>query len=114
MARVEDEIVEAGAQIVWVLEEGRGSEPGTAELCDEVMTEFGSGTVGLCVGDAETEPEPGAWDESPFSVYRGFDLIVPRETMEILWTSSHGTPSGNENLDGDAVLDAVREVVGDL
>jgi hypothetical protein len=111
---VEDEIVAAGAQIVWVLEAGPGLEPGTAELCDEVMTELGSGPVGLCVGDAETEPEPGVWDASPFSEYRGFDIALPRTTMEILWSSSHGTPGGNENLDGEAVLDAVREVVAQV
>ena len=103
--------MEAGAQIVWVLEQGPNVEPGTAELCDEVMTELGSGPVGICVGDAETEPVPGVWDASPFSQYRGFDIVLPRQTMEILWSSSHGTPSGNENLSGKQVLDAVRQVV---
>lgn len=114
MATVEDEITEAGAQIIWVLEQSPTLQPGTAELCDEVMDELGSGDVGLCVGDAETEPVAGTFDDSPFSEYRGFDLIVPRTTMEILWTSSHGTPSGNDNLDGEAVLAAVQDVLQQL
>ena len=111
---MEDEIIAAGAQIVWVLEQGPFLQPGTAELCDEVMDELGSGDVGLCVGDAETEPVAGTFDDSPFSVSRGFDIIVPRTTMEILWTSSHGTPSGNDNLEGTDVLEAVRQVISEL
>jgi hypothetical protein len=114
VAEYEDEIVEAGAQIVWVLEQDPSGTPGTAELCDEVMTELGSVGTGFCVGDAETEPTPGVFDESPFSLYRGFDMVLPRSTMEIRWTSSHGTPSGNENLEGDGVLAAVEQVIGGL
>ena len=113
MATVEEQILETGTQIVWVLEQGPSLEPGTAALCDEVMDELGS-SAGLCVGDAETEPVAGTFDDSPFSVSRGFDIIVPRATMEILWTSSHGTPSGNDNLEGEDVLDAVRQVVSGL
>ena len=114
MAEVEDEITDAGAQIIWVLEQGRAQEPGTAELCDGVLDDLGGGDQGLCVGDAETEPVAGVFDESPFSVYRGFDMILPRTTMEILWTSSHGTPEGNENPTGEEVLDAVRQVIAEL
>lgn len=113
MAEVEDEIVAAGAQIVWVLEQDPSFQPGTADLCAEVMDALGSEDQGWCVGDAQTEPVPGTFDESPFSVGRGFDLIVPRSTMEIVWTSSHGTPSGNENLDGATVLEAVEAAVED-
>jgi hypothetical protein len=113
VAEVEDEIVAAGAQIVWVLEQGPRFEPGTAALCDEVLDQLGSGDVGLCVGDAETEPEPGTFDASPFSVARGFDMIVPKDTMVIRWTSSHGTPQGNDNLDGQAVLDEVNAILAD-
>ncbi len=113
MAEVEDEIVGAGAQIVWVLEQDPGGTPGTADLCTGVMDALGSEDQGLCVGDAQTEPTPGAFDASPFSVYRGFDMIVPRSTMQIVWTSSHGSPSGNENLDGGAVLEAVEAAVAD-
>ena len=104
----------AGAQIVWVLEQGPRFEPGTAALCDEVMDELDSGDVGICVGDAETMPTPGTFDESPFSVARGFDMVVPRQTMDIRWTSSHGTPQGNENIDGEELLDVVRTILADL
>ena len=63
--------------------------------------------AGLCVGDAETQPTAGTFDNSPFSQFRGFDMIVQRASMEIVFTSNHGTPGGNENLDGDAILQAV-------
>jgi hypothetical protein len=109
-----DEIAAEGAGIVWVLEAGPGQEPGTAELCDEVMEDLDGEHQGWCVGDAETEPVPGTFDASPFSVDRGFDMIVARSTMEILWTSSHGSPAGNENLDAAAVLTAVRKSVAGL
>lgn len=78
------------------------------------LDELGSDDQGWCVGDAETEPVAGTFDDSPFSIARGFDMIVPRSTMEILWTSSHGTPSGNENLDGEDVLAAVQDAVQKL
>jgi len=77
------------------------------------MDDRGS-SKGWCVGDGETEPEAGAWDESPFSVGRGFDIVVPRSTMTVEFTTNHGTPSGNENIDGDAVLEAVRDVIDSL
>ncbi|HHO49883.1 MAG TPA: hypothetical protein ENK18_03195 [Deltaproteobacteria bacterium] len=109
---MEDEIVAAGAQIIWVLEADVRQTPGTAELCMAAMDGFGSLDQGWCVGDGQTEPVPGTFDNSPFSQYRGFDIIVHRETMEIVWSSSHGSPSGNENLDGDGVLAAVVEAIG--
>ncbi|MEN0062549.1 MAG: hypothetical protein AAGA48_10400 [Myxococcota bacterium] len=74
------------------------------------MDTFGSNR-GICVGDSETRPEAGTFDQSPFSIARGFDIIVDRSSMEIVWESSHGTPSGNENLDGTEVLAAVQDAV---
>jgi hypothetical protein len=111
VAEVEDEIVAAGAEIIWVLEQDPSFEPGTANRCMETMDALGSKDQGWCVGDEQTEPVAGTFDDSPFSVARGFDMIVPRSTMEIVWTSSHGTPSGNENLEGEDVLAAVQEAV---
>lgn len=112
MAEVDDEIRAAGAEIVWVLEADSRFTPGTADLCVDVMGVLGDPDRGWCVGDSQTEPVAGTFDDSPFSVARGFDMIVPRDTMEILWTSSHGSPSGNDNLDGRGVLEAVREITG--
>jgi hypothetical protein len=111
VAGLEDAIVDAGAEIVWVLEQDVSVEPGKAEVCMEVMDDLGSDDQGWCVGDGQTEPEPGTFDESPFGVGRGFDMIVARATMEIVWTSSHGTPAGNDNLDGEAVLAAVEDAI---
>lgn len=96
---------------MWVLEEDVSGRPGTADSCDSSMTELGVGSVGLCVGDGQTQPVPGTFDDSPFSVARGFDMIVVRETMEIVWSSSHGSPAGNDNPSGEEVLARVREVV---
>jgi hypothetical protein len=111
VAELEDDIVAAGAEIIWVLEQDPFVNPGTALRCMDTMDGFGSEDQGWCVGDNQTEPEPGTFDDSPFSIGRGFDIIVPRSTMEIVWTTSHGTPAGNENLDGSDVLQAVEDAV---
>lgn len=112
VAEIEQELVDAGAQIVWVLEADVYQTPGTAQSCyDAVGT---AATLGWCVGDGQTEPEPGEWDDSPFSQNRGFDIIVPRESMTIEFTTNHGSTSGNENLDADELLAAVEEIVDAL
>ena len=54
------------------------------------------------------------FDNSPFAEGRGFDIIVPRSAMTIEWVSTHGTPSGNDNLSGDDVLAEVERVIADL
>ncbi|MFT4627243.1 MAG: hypothetical protein ACI8PZ_005925 [Myxococcota bacterium] len=110
---VQDDLIDAGAQIIWVLEQGQSFEDGTANNCFDTMERFGA-TQGWCVGDDQTKPDADVWDESEFSVGRGFDLIVPRSTMQIVYTTSHGTPNGNENLTGADVLAEVRAVVGGL
>ncbi|MEO0605163.1 MAG: hypothetical protein AAF211_27280 [Myxococcota bacterium] len=107
---MEQNIVNAGAQIIWVLEQDVRRQPGTRRLCDELLDIEGS-ERGICVGDNQTMPEPGTFDDSPFSIARGFDIIVERESMEIVWASTHGTVAGNENLSGDEVLQAVRDAV---
>jgi hypothetical protein len=112
VAELDDEIEDAGAGIVWVLEADSSGTAGTADLCVGVMEVLGAPDRGWCVGDGQTAPVPGTFDDSPFSVARGFDMIVPRDTMEILWTSSHGSPSGNDNIDGQGILDAVRDITG--
>lgn len=111
MAQVEEDIIAAGAQVIWVLEQTPRFQPGTADDCRSFMRSRGS-NAGLCVGDGETMPTPGVWDSAPFAIGRGFDLIVRRSTMRIEWVSTHGTPAGNENLTGPEVLEQVRRVVG--
>jgi hypothetical protein len=90
-----------------VLENNPQFEEGTAEDCRAFMDTRGS-DAGWCVGDGETQPEAMVFDNSPFSEFRGFDMIVPRDSMTIEWTTTHGTPQGNENITGEDVLDAVR------
>ncbi|MBX2799445.1 MAG: hypothetical protein KTR31_17350 [Myxococcales bacterium] len=111
---MEDDIVAAGAEIIWVLERDNRNQPGTVDLCTSTMDTLGSEDQGWCVGDEQTLPQSGAFDDSPLSIARGFDIIVSRESMEILWESNHGTPIGNDNLDGEQVLAAVREAVANL
>ncbi len=113
MVAVESDIIAAGAQIIWVLEQGPQFQDGTATECFALMEELGA-TQGWCVGDDQTKPDADVWDESEFSVGRGFDLIVPRSTMEIVFSSSHGTPMGNDNLSGEEILAEVQRVAGDL
>ena len=108
---MEDEFAALGAELIWVMEQTAFIAPGTAENCRTQMDEFGSSS-GWCVGDDQTQPTPGSFDDSPFSIGRGFDMIVDRDTMEVLWISNHGTPAGNENLTGADVLAAVEDAVG--
>lgn len=92
---------------------GPGDE-GTAEKCMEAMDELGDPGVGWCVGDGQTRPTERAFDDSDFSIGRGFDMIVPRSSMVIEYTTSHGTPGGNENITGEDVLAEVQRVLGEL
>lgn len=96
-----------------MLEQGRLYEDGTAEECRDVMDQT-EAEAGWCVGDDETLNEPDAWDDSPFSIGRGFDIIVTRQDMVIQYSTNHGTPTGNENVSGEDVLQAVRDVLADL
>ncbi|MEL6184462.1 MAG: hypothetical protein AAFU79_07550 [Myxococcota bacterium] len=113
MAQFEEDILAEGAQIIWVLESDRSGrrDAATAQECRTFMRSRGS-DKGWCVGDAQTQPTPGVFDAAPFAIGRGFDMILRRDAMRVLWVSTHGTPSGNENLDGQAVLDAVRMFSG--
>ncbi len=111
VAQVEERIIAAGAQLVWVLEQDVQANPGTADSCRRFVNAQGS-DKGLCVGDGETQPMPGVWDRSPFAEGRGTDVIVRRSDMRILWTSSHGSPRGNENLTGEEVLAEVQRITG--
>lgn len=103
---IEDEIVAAGAEIIWI-DQGGGS---TAEGCYERFQNQDS-TQGWCVGDGETSPVAGTFDNSPFAVNRGFDLIVDRRSMTVVWESSHGSPAGNDNPSAQEVLEAVQAAV---
>jgi hypothetical protein len=114
VAQVEDEIVAAGAEIIWVLEMDLEAELGTADSCDEILGLLGSEDQGWCVGDEQTEPVAGTFNDSPFSLLRGFDIVVPRSTMVIEYSTSHGTPEGNENLTGKDILAAVQDVIADV
>jgi hypothetical protein len=113
VGEIADQIVAAGAEIIWVLEQDSTVTPGTAELCMDTMDVLGNPQVGWCVGDDETMPVAGTFDDSPFSVARGFDMIVPRTSMVIEFTTSHGTPGGNENITGEELLAEVQRIVAE-
>jgi hypothetical protein len=111
--QVEQQILDTGAEIIWVLEADSFGVPGTAEECRNFVDAMGS-SLGWCVGDGETIPMPGTFDDSPFSIGRGFDIIVPRGTMEIVYTTNHGTPDGNENITGEELLAQIQMVADSL
>ena len=113
MAKIQTDFTDAGAQLIWVLEQDFDGEPGTASECIEALHRIDV-TEGWCVGDAQTIPEAGLFDDSPFSVGRGFDIIVSRKTMVVEFTTNHGTPSGNDNPSGEDVLEAVKDVIAGL
>lgn len=110
MAQVEESFLSENVEIIWVLEEDTSFAAGTAEGCRTFMNGRGS-DKGWCVGDGQTQPTPGVFDSSMFSIARGFDMLVRRSDMRILYTTSHGTPQGNDNLTGPELLDAVRAVI---
>ena len=110
VAEVQDRIAAAGAEIIWVLEQDTSGTDGTMASCVDFMTTAGA-TRGWCVGDGQTEPDAGEWDVSPFAVGRGFDIAMHREEMRIEFVTDHGTPSGNENLEGDEIAAAVEALV---
>ena len=70
--------------------------------------------VSLAQNESLRPPTPKAFDDSPFSVARGFDIIVPRSTMEIVFTTSHGSPGGNENINGQQLLAEIQAVIDGL
>lgn len=111
--QVEQEIVALGAEIIWVLEADGGGSPGTAEVCRNFMDNLGS-TLGWCVGDAETMPVPGTFDDSPFGNGKGFDIVVPRETMEVAYVTDHGIGGGFDNITGEELLAAIQMVAEGL
>ena len=112
MVDVEDEIVAAGAEIIWIIEEGPGPglDPGTAARCHDLMTNQYGATQGWCVGDDESTP-PGIFDSSPIAIGRGFDLVIPRSTMVIEQAFTHGTPGGNDNPTAAEIQQMVEAVI---
>jgi hypothetical protein len=111
--QVEQQILDAGAEIIWVLETDSFLQLGTAQGCRNLVESLGS-THGWCVGDADTQPVPGSFDNSPFSIQRGFDIIVPRYNMVIEYTTNHGTPQGNENITGEELLAQIQMIADSL
>ncbi len=81
-----------------------------ADDCRGTMDFLGSDD-GWCVGDGQTVPTPGTFDNSPFSVNRGFDMVVDRQSMEIVWEGNHGTGGGQDNPSAADVLAAVEAAV---
>lgn len=107
MAQVEEQIIAEGVQIIWVLQEDSSFKPGTAGACRTFMASQMS-NAGLCVGDGETQPNARVFDMSSFAIGRGFDVLVRRSDMQIIYTTTHGTPSGNDNVSGEQLLDEIK------
>ena len=111
--QVEQQIIEAGAELIWVLEADGLGTPGTAEVCRNFMDGLGS-ELGWCVGDGQTMPNPGTFDDSPFGNGKGFDIVVPRETMEIVYVTNHGIGGGFENISGEELLAQIQMIAESL
>ena len=107
MAQVEEQIINEGTQLIWVMTEFSDGTPGTADNCRDFMANRGSNN-GLCVGDSETMPTAFVFRASPFALGRGIDLVVRRSDMKVVFASDHGTPTGNQNLTGAQLLEALR------
>jgi hypothetical protein len=90
-----------------VLESDSNVRPGTADSCRRFVDGRMS-DQGLCVGDGETLPQPGTFDKSPFAEGRGFDVLIRKSDMRIVYVTSHGTPNGNDNVTAEALLEEIR------
>lgn len=110
MAQVEDQIVAENIQIVWVLQQDRLFRDGTAERCRTYIDSLPS-SQGLCVGDAETLPMRDVFDDSGIAIGRGFDVLVRRSDMRIVYSTTHGTVGGNENITGEELLTELRRII---
>lgn len=108
VADVEDEIKAEGVEIIWIIEEISFGTAGLYEHCGDFNSQISGSSAGWCVGDGETQPSAGVFDDSPFSDGRGFDVLVDRSTMQIVYSTNHGTPSGNENITGEELLADIR------
>lgn len=107
MANVSEDIQAEGVQIIWVLQQSSVGQGGTAEGCLDFFTGEGAST-GICVGDAEVFEQRDAFQDSPFASGRGFDMLVRRSDMNIVFTTSHGSGGGNDNISGNELLDIIR------
>lgn len=107
---VEEQLIAEGVAPIWVLQEDTSFNAGTAEACTQVFHgQYGS-NQGWCVGDGESEPNARIFDRSDLAQGRGFDILVRRSDMRIIFATSHGTPRGNENLTGDELLAEIRRL----
>lgn len=111
MATVEEDILAAGGYIIWVQQLQVNNQPGTAQNCAQNRM-ADSSDKGMCVGDGETEPTAGTWNRSPFRQGRGTDVIVRTSDMRIVHGGPHGTPTRNDDLTGQEILELVRSVTG--
>lgn len=107
VATVEEDIINEGAQLIWVFIQDARSRPGTPDSCRAFVNNQGSDN-GICVADPDTMPTANVFRNSPFAQGRGIDLIVRRSDMQVVFTAGHGTPRGNENLTGMDVLNELR------
>ena len=110
MAQLDNDIAAEGIQIVWVLMQDRLFRAGTADRCRDYIRSI-SGDVGLCVGDSETRPMADAFGDSDIAIGRGYDVLVRRSDMKVVYATTHGTPGGNETLTGQQLLDNIRRVI---
>ena len=98
----------AGALIVWVIQEDTFASAASSQDAQNVV-EFtiGSGE-GIRVGDADTLPTAGTFENSPFiTSNRGFEMIVRRSDMRIVYSA----PQGNDRpIDGQDFLNEVLAV----
>lgn len=103
---IQDDIRSLGIEIIWVLEYTVSGQGGTDDNCYDFFSNAATvnASEGWCVGDSETMPVAYTFDDSPFAIGRGFNMLVDRDTMQIVWESNHGTPAGNDNLTAAEIL----------
>ena len=109
MRDLEGQFIANDAQIIWMLQESGVLTPATSQDSQNFFSaDPQTSGVGIRVGDADTQPVAGAFEDSPFipdgfgESDRGFAMVVRKSDMRIVWAEFNGN---ERNISGQDVLD---------
>lgn len=96
---MEDELAAAGARVIWVLNENISFQLASSQDAQNYYRDTIVSERGVAVGDAETSPDVGAFNETPIITSgRGFVMVVRRSDMQVTYSVNYSSSSANELL----------------
>lgn len=94
MKDVEDEFAAAGARVIWVLNENISFQLATSQDAQNYYRDTIASALGVAVGDAETSPDVGAFNDTPIITSgRGFVMVVRRSDMQVTYSVNYSSSS---------------------